>query len=135
MAGYSKTKLIDKLGIKPGQTIFVKNAPENYFHLLGVLPEGVQIKSKLIKDLNYIHLFTKEKKQLQQYFPVLKDHLFKQGFFWISWPKGSSKVETDINENTVREIGLKEGLVDVKVCAIDEVWSGLKFMFRIKDRV
>ena len=134
MAGYSETKLIDKLGIKPGHTVYIKNAPENYFRSLGDLPSGAQIKRKLTKDLDFIQIFTTERKKLEENFPIMKNHLSKKGLFWVSWPKGSSKVQTDLNENIIRDIGLKEGLVDVKVCAVDDVWSGLKFVFRVKDR-
>ncbi len=134
MAGYSTAKLVDKLGIKPGHSVYVKNAPENYFKVLGDLPPGAQIKRKLMKDLDFIQLFTTERKKLEENFPVMKNHLSKKGLLWISWPKGTSGVRTDLSENIIRDIGLKEGLVDVKVCAVDDTWSGLKFVFRVKDR-
>jgi hypothetical protein len=134
MAGYSKTKLIDKLGIKPGFKIHIINAPEDYFGLLGELPEEVKIQKRLFPNTDFIHFFTTDKKQFEEFFPVLKLHLSKTGLLWISWPKGSSKVKTDVNENIIREIGLREGPVDIKVCAVDEIWSGLKFVYRVKDR-
>lgn len=134
MAGYSKTKLIDKLGIKPGWKIYLLNTPGNYFDLLGTMPDGISITRKLTGKINFIHYFTKERKELEINFPVLKKNLLKDGMMWISWPKGSSKVKTDINENVIRETGLREGLVDVKVCSVDEIWSGLKFVYRITDR-
>lgn len=134
MAGYSKTKLIHKLGIKAGQTVYLLNTPENYFELIGDLPEETIVSKKLKGNINFIHFFTKEKSELEENFPILKNKLHKDGMLWISWPKCSSKVITDINENVIRETGLREGLVDVKVCAVDEIWSGLKFVNRKTDR-
>lgn len=134
MAGYSKTKLIDKLGIKSGNLMYVLNPPDDYFQLLGKLPDELSVSKKLLDNLDFIHFFAKEKMLLEENFSVLKKHLSKNGSLWISWPKGASKVHTDLNENIVREIGLREGLVDVKVCAIDDIWSGLKFVYRVKDR-
>jgi hypothetical protein len=131
---YTNTKLIDKLGIKRGFSILILNSPENYFSLIGELPMDVRVNKKFIKEMDFIHFFTKERKQLEEYFPVLKNHISEKGILWISWPKISSKVKTDINENIIRETGLREGLVDVKVCSVDEVWSGLKFVYRLKDR-
>lgn len=134
MAGYSKTKLIDKLGIKSGNLMYVLNPPDDYFKLLGKLHNEITVSENLLNNLDFIHFFAKEKILLEENFPVLKNHLSKNGSLWISWPKGASKVHTDLNENIVREIGLREGLVDVKVCAIDDIWSGLKFVYRVKDR-
>ena len=102
--------------------------------MLGELPGKIRIIKKISPDLDFIHFFTKEKSILEETFSILKNHLSKNGMLWVSWPKGSSKVQTDINENTVRQTGLREGLVDVKVCAVDEIWSGLKFVYRTKDR-
>jgi len=91
--------------------------------------------SKTLKSpLDFIHFFTKLRGELENKFPILKQELSQDGILWISWPKGSSKVETDLNENVVREIGLKNGLVDVKVTNVDQIWSGLKFVYRLKDR-
>lgn len=134
MPEYSKTKLIDKLGIKPGNSVYLLNAPDHYFSLLGELPKEVKIIKKITRELDFIHYFVRDKKQLQENFPILMDHISKKGYLWISWPKGSSKVKTDINENIIRETGLREGLVDVKVCSVDDIWSGLKFVYRLKDR-
>ena len=92
------------------------------------------VRKKPSGEFDFIHLFVKEKKVFQQEFVKSKSHLKKEGMLWISWPKKSSKVPTDLDENSIREIGLHEGLVDVKVCAVDEVWSGLKFVFRVNDR-
>ncbi|MEX1247619.1 MAG: hypothetical protein WEA61_03990 [Anaerolineales bacterium] len=135
-AGYSGTPLIKKLGIKPGQRICILDAPERYGQAIGPLPARVEVLSRLGKlhSLDFIHYFTKQASQLQQMFPKLKSALNWNGSLWISWPKGSSKVPTDVNENLVREIGLAAGLVDVKIAAVDEIWSGLKFVFRREDR-
>ncbi len=134
MAGYSKTPLVQKLGIKAGQKAVILNAPRGYRKTLGALPEGASIAESLSSEAEFIHLFTTERDELETKFAGLKRKLALHGALWISWPKGAAKVETDLNENIVREIGLKNGLVDVKVCAVDEVWSGLKFVYRLKDR-
>ncbi len=133
-ATFSKKLLADKLGIKEGFKVIVLNAPENYRDLLGKLPENVTVMRKLKGPSDFIHFFTKSRKELEPKFPKLKKELLQKGMLWISWPKGLSKVETDLNENIVREIGLKNGLVDVKICTINEIWSGLKFIYRLKDR-
>jgi hypothetical protein len=134
MAGYSKRSLIDKLGIKQGHRVVILGAPPEYAAALGKLPPGVAPGARLQGENDFLHLFTKSRKELEQKFPALKSHLASSGSLWISWPKGSSGVASDLNENTVREVGLRNGLVDVKVCAIDDVWSGLKFVYRVKDR-
>ncbi|HEY9045213.1 MAG TPA: DUF3052 domain-containing protein [Ohtaekwangia sp.] len=134
MAGYSGTPLLKKLGIKPGFTIYVHQAPEEYMNWLSPLPDDVSIQRTLKGELDFIHLFVKELKVFEKEFVRSKQHLKKTGMLWISWPKKSSKVPTTLDENLIREFGLAEGLVDVKVCAVDEVWSGLKFVVRVKDR-
>lgn len=134
MAGYSKKSLIEKLGIKPGYKIFVTHEPEKYWKELGKLPDEVVVTKKLTQGLNFIHYFTASTSELQKYFSELKKCLLLNGILWISWPKKSSKINTDVHESIVREIGLASGLVDVKICAVDEVWSGLKFVYRLKDR-
>jgi hypothetical protein len=132
VAGYSKRTLVEKLGIKEGAEILILNAPEDYSQSLFPLPPGVLQKTKLIEPLGFIQFFTKEKQDLLDQFPKLKKHLRPRGILWISWPKGASRVKTDLNENIVREIGLANGMVDIKVCAVDEIWSGLRFAFRQK---
>jgi hypothetical protein len=134
MAGYSKTPTWKKLGIREGMRVIHLHAPENYPQILGELPRGAILEDRLRKNASFIHYFTKVKSGLSRDFPKLKEALVPDGALWISWPKGASKVTTDVTENVVREIGLKGGLVDVKVCAVDETWSGLKFVFRLKDR-
>ncbi len=134
MAGYSKTPLPQKLGIKENTTITVINYPHSYQTLVDPLPLHVTINDHLTTIQTFIHFFTKAQKELDAWFPKLKDHLAKNGTLWISWPKRTSGIKTDVNENSIREIGLTNGLVDVKVAAIDETWSGLKFVFRVMDR-
>ncbi|HEY3249808.1 MAG TPA: DUF3052 domain-containing protein [Ignavibacteria bacterium] len=131
---YSGTPLIKKLGIKNGLIIAIVNAPEGYLKYLGPLPSGVIPTGKINCKSDFIHFFTKSKDELMKKFPSLKKLLKPDGMLWISWPKGSSKIATDLTEDIIREIALKNGLVDVKVCAIDEVWSGLKLVYRLKDR-
>lgn len=132
--GYSKKSLVEKLGIKEGLKVAILNSPANYNYTLGKLPENVTVMKNLGERLDFIQFFTKESKELQGKFPALKRALSQKGVLWISWPKGSSKVKTDLNENMVREIGLNNCLVDVKIAAVDEIWSGLKFVYRLKDR-
>jgi hypothetical protein len=134
MAGYSGTPLVKKLGIKPGQTLHVIDQPSNYFDWLTPLPEGLHVKAKLSGELDFIHIFVKRRKDFETVFPRAAKYLKKDGMIWVSWPKKSSKVTTDLDENIIREFGLGKGLVDVKVCAVDDVWSGLKFVFRLEDR-
>lgn len=134
MAGYSKRPLLEKLGIKPGFAVAIVDAPEGYAATLGDLPESATLVAKPRAGLDFIHLFSKQRRALDSKFRALKGALKPNGMMWVSWPKGSSGVETDLSDNVVREIGLKNGLVDVKVCAVDETWSGLKFVYRLKDR-
>jgi len=133
-AGYSKRSLVEKLGIKEPGVIAILNPPDGYDATLGPLPEGVTSVARLRPGLDFIHFFTRQRRELERQFLKLKSSLAPTGALWISWPKGASKIATDLSENIVREIGLKHGLVDVKVCAVDEVWSGLKFVYRLKDR-
>jgi hypothetical protein len=133
-AGYSKRSLVDKLGIKPGVPVTALAAPPTYPTLLGKLPAGASIHSRLPASSAFIHRFVRERAELASDFPRLARALTDEGTLWISWPKQASGMETDLNENVVREIGLKFGLVDVKVCAVDEVWSGLKFVRRMRNR-
>ena len=134
MAGYSKRTLKDKLGIKAGFKIHLIHPPENYDKMLGDLPTDVNIIERLGDSLDFVQMFTKDKEELESQFPAMKQSLAPDGMLWISWPKKASKIETDLNENVVRDIGLRNGMVDVKVIAVDETWSGLKFVYRLKDR-
>ena len=133
-AGYSGTPLVKKLGIKAGYRIAILNAPENYAETLGTLPEDVTLMDWLGESLDFIHFFTKDRAELEQEFPALKAALAMDGMLWVSWPKRAAKVPTNMTEDVVREIALANGLVDVKIAAIDAVWSGLKLVYRVKDR-
>lgn len=134
MAGYSGTPLVKKLGIKAG-VMHVAFEPEHYWDLVAPLPDGVFVKQKPgPASLDFAHLFVTERIVFEKEFVRLKKLLKKDAMLWVSWPKKSAKVATDLDENVVREYGLSRGLVDVKVCAVDDTWSGLKFVFRLKDR-
>jgi len=132
-AGYSGTPLHKKLGIKSGHRAWFSGAPRGYEIELQKAGNFERV-TKLAKDLDFIHLFADKRAFLGREMPKLRASLHPNGMLWISWPKKSSGVSTDLDENAVREIGLHAGLVDVKVCAVDETWSGLKFVFRLKDR-
>lgn len=134
MAGYSRRSLVEKLGIKPGKSVLILDAPDGYDTVLGPLPDGVEVKRALRGELDFIHAFFETRAAYEQRLPKLKACLAKDGMLWISWRKGGLKSGTDMNENVVRDAALAAGLVDVKVAAIDEVWSGLKLMYRLKDR-
>jgi hypothetical protein len=133
-AGYSRKSLVEKLGIKDGQKIAILNPPRGYASVLGAIPKNVKQHARLTTALNFIQFFCTDHVELEKQFPRLRESLGPTGTLWISWPKGLSKMATTLNENLVREVGLNNGMVDVKVCAVDDVWSGLKFVFRIKDR-
>jgi hypothetical protein len=130
MVGYSGKLLRDKLGIKPGQTIYFKDAPEEYFTELGKLPDGVFTAKKLNRPVDFMHCFYTEAKKLQKDTILFQQYLELNGILWISWPKKASKVKSDITEQTLRDILLPLNLVDIKVAAITDVWSGLKFVWR-----
>jgi hypothetical protein len=134
MAGYSGTPLAKKLGIKPGQVIAVVGAPDDYRGQLGDLPPDVTWSREIAGTLDLIHLFAGSRRALESAFAPALAHLAPAGSLWVSWPKRASGVATDLDENVVRGIGLALGVVDVKVCAVDEIWSGLKFVRRLKDR-
>lgn len=133
-AGYSGTPLVKKLGIKAGFRAAIINPPEDYEETLGPLPPGVTRLRHLEAGLDFIQFFTSQQAELEAHFDELKGALAQNGMLWISWPKKSSPIPSDLNENIIREIGLWHGMVDVKVCAVDENWSGLKFVYRLRDR-
>ena len=134
MAGYSGKPLVAKLGIRPDTRIAILNAPRGYDRVLGKLPARVTRRARATGLLDFIQFFTKEKRALERRFATLARALAPAGMLWISWPKQASGVTTDLTEDGIRAIGLAHGLVDVKVAAVDEVWSGLKFVRRVKDR-
>ena len=134
MAGYSGTPLLKKFGIKPGHVVLVLNEPAGYWKWLSPLPE-VTVKEKLGAGIHdFIHLFVKEKKIYEKEVLRCRKSLKQDGMIWVSWPKKSSGVVTDMNEDVIRDFALKNSLVDIKVCAVDDVWSGLKLVIPVKDR-
>lgn len=133
-AGYSGTPLVRKLGIKPGFRLWLVDAPDHYFDLLGPLPEDAREARPREKGIEFAHVFALTEKSLARGLERARDRIAPNGMVWASWPKKSSGVETELDGNAVRGIGLGSGLVDVKVCAIDDTWSGLKFVFRLVDR-
>jgi hypothetical protein len=134
MAGYSKTPLVQKLGIKAQTKVVALGAPADYRKLLAPLPEGVSFTGKAIAGSAFVHLFVTERGTLQKELRRLRKFLADTGVLWISWPKKASGVVTDITEDVIREVCLPLGFVDVKVCAVDETWSGLKLMIRRENR-
>ena len=134
-SGYSGTPLAKKLGIKPGNALCVWNPPKDYLKLFTDFPEDVSFLEKpKPESLDVIHAFFVSQTMMEEEAPLLKKGLKKNGMLWVSWPKGSSSISTDLKREPIREHFLSIGLVDVKVAAVDEDWSGLKFMFRTKDR-
>ena len=134
MAGYSGTPLIKKIGIKPGDRVILRNHPPTFLKDLGKMPEGVEQSQRLSGRAVVVIYFTSKLAELKRDFSLLSKALVPDGMLWIAWPKKASGRPTDLNENIVRDVGLEAGLVDVKVCAIDDIWSGLKFVIRLKDR-
>ena len=134
MAGYSGKPLVAKLGIKPDTRIAILRAPKGYDRVLGKLPPRVTRRPSIVGPLDFVQFFTNEKRELERRFAALARSLAPAGMLWISWPKQASGVATDLTEDVIRAIGLAHGLVDVKVAAVDDVWSGLKFVRRLKDR-
>jgi hypothetical protein len=133
-AGYSGTPLPAKLGIKPGHRVAFVHPPAGFAQTLGVLPDGVARVDDGAGPLDLAVFFTTRTDALPAAFQGLGPRVFPAGTLWIAWPRKASKVDTDLTEDVVRAIGLREGMVDVKVCAIDSVWSGLKFVYRLADR-
>jgi hypothetical protein len=135
-AGYSGTPLPRKLGIKPGHRIAFVHAPGGFRAALGPLPDGVSVASDASAGagLDLVVFFTTSVDDLRREWARLASSISPSGMLWISWPKKASKVPTDVTEDVVRAVALEMGMVDVKVCAIDAVWSGLKLVYRLKDR-
>lgn len=134
MAGYSGTPLAKKLGIKEDCKIYLENAPEDYSALVAPLPERVEIGSRLTGETDIVHLLATSKMRLAAALRNARGKIRSDAAIWVSWPKKSSKVPTDITEHTIRELALPLGLVDIKVCAVDETWSGLKLVIRKETR-
>lgn len=134
MAGYSGTPLVKKLGLKENFSVAWIHAPADFPKIIGTLPPGVKLSKALKKDHDCIHWFSKSADELEIEMPAMKRAIVRNGMIWISWPKKSAKVPTDVTEDVVRNTALRNGLVDVKVCAVDEIWSGLKLVIPVKDR-
>lgn len=134
MAGYSGNPLSKKLGITPPMTVVSIDAPKEYRAWLGDVPKGVTIVSKFARSPRAVHVFATRKAVLERHLQDLRKRLEPSGFVWVSWPKKASKVETDITEDTIRDIALPLGFVDIKVCAVSDVWSGLKLVIRKSER-
>jgi hypothetical protein len=134
MAGYSGTPLVKKLGIKEGFRVSLVGAPLGFRDELEGLPNDVSFVTSVQSQLDFCMFFARTRSELAQNFSRLSARLAPTGMLWIAWPKRASGVATDLSDGVVREIGLEGGLVDVKVCAVNEIWSGLKFVIRVKDR-
>lgn len=129
-AGYSGTPLARKLGIRDGLTVWLVGAPDDYLTLVEPLPTGVVFVTSPNPDVDLVHFFVKSRHELHSTLEAFRKSLRPDSVVWVSWPKKASKVPTDITEDTIREVALPMGFVDVKVCAVNEIWSGLKLVVR-----
>lgn len=134
MAGYSGTPLSRKLGIREGARVALVRAPDGFEETLDPLPEGVRVRTQARGAQDVVVFFATRRAELERRFNGLAQSIAPNGGLWIVWPKRTSNVATDLRESEVRNVGLAHGLVDNKVCAVDECWSGLRFVFRVKDR-
>ena len=134
MAGYSATPLPRKLGIKEGHRVALLSAPDHAEELLGDLPAAVTLLRRAVPPFDVVLLFVTERRVLARRLPELAAKMDRAGGLWVCWPKRASGVPTDITEDTIRDVALPLGLVDNKVCAVDETWSGLRIVYRLKDR-
>jgi len=134
MAGYSGTPLAQKLGLKPEQTVATIAAPAGYRKLLAPLPKAVSFTTEIAAETPFVHLFVTKRATMEKELKRLRRLLADTGVLWVSWPKKSSGVATEITEDVIRDVCLPLGFVDVKVCAVDETWSGLKLMIRRENR-
>ena len=130
MPGYSATPLAQKLGIKEGSTVLVVGAPMEYLSLFESLPAGVLFGGRLTDATDIVHVFATKKEELRALLKKYRGKLRSTGTVWVSWPKKTAKVATDITDEAVREVALPLGFVDIKVCAVDNIWSGLKLVIR-----
>jgi hypothetical protein len=134
MAGYSRTPLAQKLGIKPGSSVVVMNEPPGYRNLLGDAAKTVSFSKRAANGAQFVHFFTKRRDELHEELRELRGQIAHHAAVWISWPKKSAGIATDVTEDVIRAVALPMDFVDVKVCAVDEVWSGLKLMIRKECR-
>jgi hypothetical protein len=130
MAGYSGTPLARKLGIAPHAEVLLIDAPDDYQSLVAPLPDGVRFGSRLSRTTTVVHMFSTRERGLRALLTRLRPRIAPEAVVWVSWPKQASRVATDITEDTIRAIALPLGFVDVKVCAVTDVWSGLKLVIR-----
>jgi len=130
MAGYSGTPLAKKLGFKEGSRVRTTKAPDGYLRLVAPVPGNVTISASIRARIDIWHLFTTSAAELREQLPAIMKVIHPDGMIWVSWPKKSSRVSTDVTEDTIRTVALPLGLVDVKVCAVDDTWSGLKLVVR-----
>jgi len=133
-AGYSPSPLSRKLGLKSGFRIAVINPPDRYWDLVHPMPEGVMVAGPRAKRLDFAHVFIERSAELARALPKLIARIKPEGVIWVSWPKRASGVPTDVTEDVIRELALPHGLVDTKVCAVDETWSALKLVIRAELR-
>lgn len=133
-AGYSGTPLARKLGIKEGAVVAVLDGPDDFEALVSPLPDGVTLRTSLRGSVDLVVAFFVSVAACRRRLPALADKIHPDGGLWLAWPKKSSGVETDLDGNTIRELGLAAGIVDIKVCAIDETWSGHRFAHRVENR-
>jgi hypothetical protein len=133
-SGYSGKSLVAKLGLKPHSSFYTYSAPLEYLDWLAPFPDGVKHIKTLEPNLVFIHGFFRQRSTFEEQLPEFMTHLEKSGMIWISWLKKSAKIPTDITEDTIREVALPMGLVDVKVCAVSEIWSGLKLVIPVSKR-
>lgn len=133
-AGYSGTPLVDKLGFKPGMRAALIGAPADFGATLGPLPGGVRVATRLAAGQDLVVVFVTRRAELSRRLPALRRAIAPDGMVWVAWPKKAAKVATDVTEDVVREIAVGHRLVDNKVAALDETWSGLQLVIRLKDR-
>jgi hypothetical protein len=134
MSGYSGTPLPQKLGIKPGTIVVAIDPPDHYRKLLEPIPSGVNFATRAVGKTDFIHVFVTTRRSLQEQLSILRKKIADHATLWVSWPKKSSGMATDVTEDVIRAVALPLGFVDVKVCAVDETWSGLKLMIRKENR-
>lgn len=134
MAGYSQTPLQKKLGLRPPLRLITVAAPDEYRDWLGDLPDSITFGTRMGKRVAAAHVFVTRRQVLQEKLERLRERLDQDGFVWVSWPKQASGLETEVDGNVIREIALPMGFVDIKVCAVSEVWSGLKLVIRRSER-
>jgi hypothetical protein len=135
MVGYSGTPLARKLGIREGARLALLDAPEGFDDVLAPLPDDVTVLRRLAPNLDVAVLFVTERRHLEKRFDAVAKAVFPAGGFWVAWPKRASKVPTDLTEDVLREVALPKGLVDNKVCAVTDVWSGLRLVWRRENRL